>query len=104
MTTDSDGDGVVDGLDDQDYDGWSNLSEMSRIMANGLDDGTPLGTNRARRLPEPLQPVPAAQLALQPPQRAGLHALAAAHQPADAVRVLALRRHHLREQVLAGGE
>jgi hypothetical protein len=27
---DGDGDGVLDGADDQDFDGWSNLSELSR--------------------------------------------------------------------------
>jgi IPT/TIG domain len=56
MTTDTDGDGVVDGLDDQDYDGWTNVSEMSRIMANGLDDGTPLGTNRLDGFLNPFNP------------------------------------------------
>jgi hypothetical protein len=56
MTADGDGDGVVDGLDDQDYDGWSNLSEMSRIMANGQDDGTPLGTNRLDGFLNPFNP------------------------------------------------
>jgi hypothetical protein len=30
LDQDSDGDGVIDGLDDQDHDGWSNMSEVSR--------------------------------------------------------------------------
>jgi hypothetical protein len=28
----SDGDGILDGADDQDFDGWSNLSELSRAQ------------------------------------------------------------------------
>ena len=44
---DTDGDGVLDGADDQDHDGWTNFQEMQ------LDPG-------ADRLPRPaLQPVPA---------------------------------------------
>jgi hypothetical protein len=30
LDQDSDGDGVIDGLDDQDHDGWNNMSEVSR--------------------------------------------------------------------------
>jgi hypothetical protein len=37
---DSDGDGVLDGADDQDFDGFPNLMELSRINASGgLFDG-----------------------------------------------------------------
>jgi len=36
--SDSDGDGVRDGADDQDHDDFPNVMELSRIAASGLDD------------------------------------------------------------------
>jgi hypothetical protein len=38
---DSDGDGVLDGADDQDHDDIPNIMELSRIVASGLDDSQP---------------------------------------------------------------
>ena len=40
---DSDGDGVLDGADDQDHDDIPNLMELSRVRASGLFDGPPSG-------------------------------------------------------------
>jgi hypothetical protein len=56
MSTDSDGDGVGDGLDDQDFDGIGNLTEESRVAANMQDDGSPLATNRANGFINPFNP------------------------------------------------
>ena len=39
VDADTDGDGVRDGVDDQDHDDLPNLSELSRIAASGLFDG-----------------------------------------------------------------
>jgi hypothetical protein len=36
---DSDGDGVLDGADDQDFDGFPNIMELSRFAASGRFDG-----------------------------------------------------------------
>jgi hypothetical protein len=38
LDADSDGDGVLDGADDQDHDDIPNLAELSRNAASGLDD------------------------------------------------------------------
>ena len=52
---DSDGDGVVDGLDDQDLDGVSNLMELSRVYAN-MTDGGALTTTHANGWVDPFNP------------------------------------------------
>ena len=41
VQADSDGDGVLDGADDQDHDDIPNVMEMSRNAASGLDDNEP---------------------------------------------------------------
>ena len=41
LQADSDGDGVLDGADDQDHDDIPNVMEMSRNAASGLDDNEP---------------------------------------------------------------
>lgn len=46
VDSDSDGDGVRDGADDQDHDDLPNLSELSRFAASGIDD-----TKSGARLP-----------------------------------------------------
>jgi hypothetical protein len=43
--SDSDGDGVRDGADDQDHDDISNLAEVSRNMASGRVPGSPANAN-----------------------------------------------------------
>ena len=42
LDKDSDGDGVLDGADDQDHDDVSNLNELSRLLAVGLPRPTAL--------------------------------------------------------------
>ena len=52
---DTDGDGLPDGLDDQDLDGTSNLLEQSRELAN-LTDGGALSATRADGWVQPFNP------------------------------------------------
>ena len=76
---DSDGDGVRDGADDQDYDDVPNVMELSRSMAGdvavaGLGcDAAGLTPYRARQhdLGQPVQPVPAGPLLADVPAPPG---------------------------------
>lgn len=54
LDPDTDGDGVLDGADDQDHDDIPNVLELSRNLASGFDDREP-GTlcNPAQGLPAP---------------------------------------------------
>lgn len=54
---DSDGDGVVDGADDQDHDGFSNVRELSRrLVAGERQDGDPAWTMGSDGRPDYLRP------------------------------------------------
>lgn len=55
VDADSDGDGVLDGADDQDHDDVPNVMELSRIAASGIDDREP-GTLATPRTDPPLDP------------------------------------------------
>jgi hypothetical protein len=44
VAADTDGDGVLDGADDQDHDDVPNVMELSRIAASGIDDRKKLCT------------------------------------------------------------
>jgi hypothetical protein len=44
LNADSDGDGIVDGLDDQDDDGFINVQELSRFAAQVTGNRTPAGS------------------------------------------------------------
>jgi hypothetical protein len=58
VDADSDGDGVLDGADDQDHDDIPNVMELSRNAASGLDDTDPVKGTCVQRespaLPTPL--------------------------------------------------
>ena len=56
LDADTDGDGVPDGLDDQDHDGTSNLLEQSRVIANLPPTAATLSTNARRRWVQPFNP------------------------------------------------
>jgi hypothetical protein len=53
IDSDTDGDGVRDGADDQDHDDIPNLLETSRIQASGLDDRLNADCKPATGLPTP---------------------------------------------------
>jgi hypothetical protein len=58
VAADTDGDGVLDGADDQDHDDVPNVMELSRIAASGYDDREPgkLCTARTTTPPPALDP------------------------------------------------